>query len=194
MENTLPIQTIVFIAIGLAMDAFAVSVSRGFCITRAHLAHASVLGLTFGFFQALMPQIGWLLGRGLEKQITSYDHWVAFVLLVVIGGKMIFEAIKNAKSGCDCTKDTQPLTLRLLLTLGVATSIDALTIGVTFSFLKVDIIIPILIIGLITFVMSFVGVFIGKACGKLIGAKAELLGGLILIGVATEILYSHLGN
>ena len=193
MENALPIQTIILIAIGLAMDAFAVSVSRGFCITRAHLVHASVLGITFGFFQAIMPQIGWLLGRSFENQINSYDHWVAFVLLFIVGGKMIAEAIKDARNGCNCNqKEATPLTFRLLISLGIATSIDALAIGITFSFLKVNIIIPILIIGLITFLLSFAGVFIGKACGKFLGAKAELIGGLILIAVASEILYSHL--
>lgn len=178
----------ILIAIGLAMDAFAVSISSGLCIKRVKNRHAFKIAFSFGAFQAVMPALGWLAGRTLSSLVSSIDHWIAFLLLTIIGGKMIYEAQKEKED----KKMMNPLKPHILLALSVATSIDALAVGITFAFLNVTIITPVAIIGLITFILSFVGVHIGNRMGHFFEKKIEILGGLILIGIGLKILIQHL--
>lgn len=179
---------IILIAIGLAMDAFAVSITSGITIQCLRLRHAFRIALFFGLFQAIMPVIGWLAGMSLRNYVERYDHWLAFGLLVFIGGKMIYEAVwvREIEKKCD------PLNLVVLLGLAVATSIDALAVGVTFAFLKIKVFTPAVIIGVITFIISFSGVFIGNKVGGRLGSKMEVFGGIILIGIGVKILLQHL--
>ena len=180
--------TIFVIAIGLAMDCLAVSVSSGCAIRNLRIGHALQIALFFGFFQALMPIIGWLAGLTLRDLVMEVDHWMAFLLLGAIGSKMIYEAQKLdlEKKGRD------PLNLYVLFMLSVATSIDALAVGVTFAFLNVSILLVVLIIGLVTFVISLIGVFVGDCMGHFFEKKMEVIGGFLLIGIGTKILIEHL--
>jgi manganese efflux pump family protein len=180
--------SIVLIAIGLSMDAFAVSITSGITIECLRIKHAARIAFFFGAFQALMPILGWLAGIGLKQYVERFDHWIAFGLLVFIGSKMIYEAvwIREVEKKCN------PLNFMILLGLAVATSIDALAVGVTFAFLKVPIITPAIIIGVITFTISFCGVFIGNKVGDRLGSKMEIIGGLILIGIGIKILLQHI--
>lgn len=189
MSNFTQLWSIILISIGLAMDAFAVSITNGITIQCLKLKHAVKIAIFFGGFQALMPLIGWLAGIGLKQYVESFDHWIAFALLLFIGAKMIYEAIwiDEVEKKCD------PLNLVVLLGLAIATSIDAMAVGVTFAFLHIAIITPAIIIGLITFGLSLAGVFIGNRLGDRLGSKMEILGGIILIGMGTKILMSHLG-
>lgn len=182
------ILNILLISVGLGMDAFAVSVTSGAAIRRMHIRHALLIAGFFGAFQAIMPYIGWRLGGLAAGFIGEFDHWVAFGLLLIIGGKMIVEAI----FGDADEEPKDPLNLYVLFVLAIATSIDALAVGVTFSFLKVSIYAPILVIGLVTFGMSVTGTYIGNRLGHAFNEKAvEVLGGLILIGIGTKILVEH---
>ncbi len=181
-----------FMGIGLAMDAFAVSICKGLGMSKVNKKQAAVIGLFFGGFQALMPLIGWLLGRQFEQYITSIDHWVAFALLAFIGGKMIVEAIKCKEDVTVDQYDT-PLNIRDLFILAVATSIDALAVGITFAFLNYPIMEAISIIGVTTFVISICGVYVGNFFGNKYKNKAEFAGGLILNLLGIRILLSHLG-
>ena len=181
-----------FMGIGLAMDAFAVSICKGLGMTKVNKKQAAVIGLFFGGFQALMPLIGWLLGRQFEQYITSVDHWVAFVLLAFIGGKMIVEALGDKEDAVVDRYDI-PLNIRDLFVLAVATSIDALAVGITFAFLNYPIIEAIFIIGITTFIISICGVYVGNFFGNKYKNKAEFTGGLILILLGLRILLSHLG-
>lgn len=180
---------IVLISLGLAMDAFAVSITNGITIQCLRLKHAAKIAIFFGGFQALMPLLGWLAGIGLKQYVENFDHWIAFGLLLFIGAKMIYEAvwIDEVEKKCD------PLNVVVLLGLAVATSIDALAVGITFAFLKIGILTPALIIGVITFIISLCGVFIGNRLGDKLGSKMEVIGGIILIGIGTKILVQHLG-
>ena len=181
--------TIILIAVGLAMDAFAVSVSSGITIRRMRARHALLIALFFGAFQAVMPVLGWLIGASARTIVSSFDHWIAFGLLVSIGGKMIYDARKNKDNG---QAPFDPLNTWILLTLAVATSIDAFAVGISLSFLNVSIIRPVLVIGAITFAMSFVGAHIGNAFGHVFEKKLEILAGLVLIGIGCKILLEHL--
>jgi putative Mn2+ efflux pump MntP len=182
------IVTILFIAFGLAMDAFAVSIANGITIKQQRMNHALKLGFSFGSFQAFMPLIGWLAGLSLRDLIAGVDHWIAFGLLSLIGCKMIYESTK-IQSG---EKEADSLSLFVLFMLSVATSIDALAVGVSFAFLKISIITPIIVIGFVTFLLSFLGVFIGNKVGHFFENKIEILGGLILIAIGIKILVEHL--
>ena len=179
------------IGIGLSMDAFAVSVCKGLNMKKINKAHCAVIALFFGGFQALMPLAGWVLGRQFEQYITAIDHWIAFVLLGLIGGKMIAEARKEEEE--EVCKDESKLDLGELFLLAIATSIDALAVGITFAFLKVEILPAITIIGSTTFVLSAAGVFIGNIFGSRYKNKAELAGGIILVLIGCKILLEHLG-
>lgn len=179
------------IAVGLAMDAFAVSICKGLKMQRFNVRHAGVIALAFGGFQALMPVIGWFLGKQFESYITGIDHWIAFALLAVIGGKMAVESFKKEEE--DSSKENEKLDVKELLVLAVATSIDALAVGITFAFLQVSIVPAVSLIGVITFVLSAVGVFIGHKFGAKFKSKAELAGGIILILIGLKILLEHLG-
>jgi len=189
MCDILHLWSIILISLGLAMDAFAVSITNGITIQCLKLRHAVKIAVFFGGFQALMPLLGWLAGIGLKQYVESFDHWIAFALLSFIGTKMIYEAIwiKEVEKKCD------PLNLVVLLGLAIATSIDALAVGISFAFLHISIISPALIIGVITFVLSLAGVFIGNRIGDRLGSKMEVLGGIILIGMGIKILLSHTG-
>jgi putative Mn2+ efflux pump MntP len=182
------ILNIILIAFGLAMDAFAVSITSGLTIKNLRVKHAFRIALFFGLFQASMPLIGWLAGISLRDFIASIDHWVAFILLSCIGCKMIYESIRM-----DYTeRRTNPLNIYILLLLSIATSIDALAVGISFAILTISIVTPVIIIGVITFVLSFIGVFIGNKKGHFFEGKIEILGGIILIGIGIKILIEHL--
>lgn len=176
------------IAVGLSMDAFAVSVCKGLAMPKCTFKKAAIVGLWFGGFQALMPAIGYILGAQFQEAIASIDHWIAFVLLALIGGNMIHEALDNDEEEADASLDVKTMFL-----LAVATSIDALAIGITFAFLKVNIIPAICFIGIVTFIISFAGVKIGNVFGARYKNKAEIVGGVILILLGLKILLEHLG-
>ena len=176
------------IAVGLSMDAFAVSVCKGLAMPKCTFKKAAIVGLWFGGFQALMPAIGYILGAQFQEAIASIDHWIAFVLLALIGGNMIHEALDNDEEEADASLDVKTMFL-----LAVATSIDALAIGITFAFLKVNIIPAVCFIGIVTFIISFAGVKIGNVFGARYKNKAEIFGGVILILLGLKILLEHLG-
>jgi putative Mn2+ efflux pump MntP len=180
--------TIIVIALGLAMDAFAVSIVSGAAYKQLKIKHALRIALFFGGFQAIMPLIGYLAGLSIKTYIISYDHWVAFGLLSAVGGKMIYESFKIKTA----EENLNPSNILTLLVLSVATSIDALAIGITLSFLRVSLAAAVSIIGLVTFVLSYLGVFIGKRFGHFFENKIEAIGGLILIGLGLKILIEHL--
>jgi putative Mn2+ efflux pump MntP len=180
--------TVFFMAWGLSMDAVAVSLASGCAATRVTLGPALRMAFFFGFFQTLMPVLGWLAGLSFKTAIAGFDHWLAFALLLFIGVKMILEA---RRAGGSCPRAGLP-GLPILLGLAVATSIDALAVGLSLSLLAVDIITPVLIIGLVTFLLSLLGVLAGRRFGTLIAGKAEILGGLVLIAIGFRILTSHL--
>jgi putative Mn2+ efflux pump MntP len=180
--------TVFFIGIALSMDAFAVSISSGVTICKMHLRHALRIAAFFGAFQAFMPIAGWSVGRFAADYIVAFDHWVAFTLLALIGGKMSWDAIANKEKE---EERADPLNLYILLTLAFATSIDAAAVGISLSFLKVDIIQPSVIIGIITFIVSLVGTFIGCKFGDRFGSKIEIIGGLVLIGIGIKIVIEH---
>ncbi len=182
------IWELVAIAIALSMDAFAVSVCKGLSVKQVKLSHALTAGLYFGGFQAFMPLIGYLLGSQFESLITSIDHWIAFVLLGIIGVNMIREALGKEE---DELNDS--FAFKVMLPLAIATSIDALAVGVTFAFLNVDIVPAVLLIGATTFTFSAAGVKIGSLFGLRFKKKAELLGGIVLILIGVKILLEHLG-
>lgn len=176
------------LAVGLSMDAFAVSVCKGLAMQKIKWQQAVLVGIWFGGFQALMPLIGYLLGVGFESRIKAVDHWIAFVLLVLIGINMIREACSGEEE-----QETASLDVKTMFLLAVATSIDALAVGVTFAFLSVSIVPAVSFIGMTTFVISAAGVFIGHQFGARYKSKAEIVGGIILILIGTNILLEHLG-
>lgn len=176
------------LAVGLSMDAFAVSICKGLSIRALMPRHAVIVGLWFGAFQALMPLIGWLLGASFADKIAAVDHWIAFILLSLIGGNMIKEAL--GKDEEDCDPSLAPMTMLLL---AVATSIDALAVGVTFAFLRVEILPAIALIGVCTFIISAAGVKVGNVFGTRYKSKAELFGGVVLVLIGLKILLEHLG-
>lgn len=181
------------IGVGLSMDAFAVSICKGLGMKRLNMKQALVIGLFFGGFQALMPLIGWALGTQLADFITPIDHWIAFVLLVVIGGKMLLDAFRGGdEEEAGEPKDTS-LDFKELLMLAIATSIDALAVGITFAFLGVNIVCAIVIIGVTTFVLSVGGVAVGHAFGARYEKGATIAGGIVLILIGCKILLEHLG-
>ena len=182
---------LVLIAIGLSMDAFAVSLCKGLCMKKLNVKQGCVIALFFGGFQFGMPLIGWLLGKQFEKYITPVDHWIAFALLVYIGGKMIWEAVSDREVDA-CPVDSR-LNYRELLVMAVATSIDALAVGITFAFLQTPILPAVTEIGVITFILSLLGVLIGHRFGTRFKTKAEIGGGVVLILIGVKILLEHLG-
>lgn len=175
------------IAVGLSMDAFAISICKGLSVQKVSLRHAVCAGLWFGGFQALMPLLGWLLGVQFQAAIERFDHWIAFILLAILGVNMIREA-NGEEECCDCS-----LAWKIMLPMAVATSIDALAVGVTFAFLQVDIIPAVVFIGVTTFLLSALGVRLGSVFGKKYQTAAQILGGVILILMGLKILLEHLG-
>lgn len=181
---------IIFIALALAMDAFAVSIASGIAIKQLKIRHAFTIAGWFGSFQALMPLVGWLGGLKLKGVIGGVDHWVAFGLLCFIGCKMICESFKMGSA----EERISPLDVHVLFVLSIATSIDALTAGISFAMLEVSIVAPVLVIGLVTFLMSSVGVWIGNKFGHFFEKKIEIVGGILLIGVGIKILLDHISS
>ena len=179
---------VLMIGVGLSMDAFAAAVCKGLSMRKAELKNILIIGLFFGGFQALMPALGYLLGYQFRDKITAFDHWIAFILLGIIGANMI----KEACSG-DCEKEDDSLDIRTMFLLAVATSIDALAVGITFAFLDVHIIAAVSFIGVTTFIISAIGVKIGNVFGTKYKSKAEFAGGAILILLGVKILLEHLG-
>lgn len=186
------IWELLLLAAGLAMDAFAVAVCEGVGMKKFNWKRAFIIALFFGGFQALMPLIGWVLGTGFEKYITAFDHWIAFGLLVFLGIKMLVEGIRKKEEN-NCCREEDKLNLKQLFIMAVATSIDALAVGITFAFLQTEIISAISVIGALTFAISFSGVFIGSKAGTKFSNRAEIAGGVILILIGVKILLEHLG-
>lgn len=182
--------TLFIIAVGLSMDAFAVSICKGLAMQKVSLKKAGIVGLWFGGFQALMPLIGYLLGSQFERFITAIDHWIAFVLLSLIGISMIREALSK-KEDEECHDAS--LDVKTMLMLAIATSIDALAVGVTFAFLNVSIVPAVCFIGSTTLILSMIGVKVGNVFGTRYKSRAELAGGIILILMGIKILLEHLG-
>ena len=180
--------TIVIIAVGLAMDAFAVSIVSGAVYRQLKVKQTFRIAIFFGGFQAFMPLIGFLAGLSVKEYIADYGHWVAFGLLSTVGGKMIYESFKIKSA----QKNFNPSNILVLLVLSVATSIDALAIGVTLSFITSSIVTAVIIIGLVTFVLSYLGVCIGKKFGHFFENKIKAFGGLVLVGLGIKILFEHL--
>ena len=179
---------IVLIALGLAMDAFAVSITTGLALKEAKVNDALRMAVSFGLFQTIMPALGWWIGTGLRDFISGIDHWIAFGLLLLVGCKMIYEAI-TAKPH---KREMSSLNFYFILVLSIATSIDALAVGVSFALLGVSIILPIIVIGSITFLLSFFGFVAGSKFGRLLGKKVEIAGGIVLISIGIKILVDHL--
>lgn len=180
------------IAVGLSMDAFAVSVCKGLSVPAVKPKHMLLCGGWFGAFQALMPFIGFLLGTQFEHFITSVDHWIAFVLLALIGFNMLRESFKGGGDEASAEANAS-FDCKSMLTLAVATSIDALAVGITFAFLRVDIVPAVLTIGVATFLISALGVKIGSVFGTKYQTAAERFGGIVLILIGLKILLEHLG-
>lgn len=192
---------LLLVAIGLSMDAFAVAICRGLNMKKWNVTHSFIIALFFGAFQGIMPIIGWFLGSRFEQYITSVDHWLAFLLLSIIGVNMLKEASSN-KESCPCNDTVccqstnsvaTSLDLKELFLLAIATSIDALAVGITFAFLGIDIIRAATIISITTFLLSFAGVIIGNRFGSKYEKKATIAGGIILIIMGLKILMEHLG-
>ena len=184
----MPLWSLTLIAVGVSADAFAVSLGKGLHMRRLNLRNAIIIALTFGIFQAVMPFLGWLLGTQVSQFIYQVDHWIAFGLLAIVGGKMLWEAFHES----DTEKDSDTLRVRELLVLALATSIDALAVGISFAFLSVDIVPAVILIGVTTAVLSFIGVLIGHRAGIRFKKPAEIAGGLVLIVIGVKILLDHL--
>jgi len=181
--------SILLIGIGLSMDAFAIAITCGIIIKGLKVSHILKVGIFFGIAQAVMPLIGWIAGSSFSDYIIKVDHWIAFGLLTIIGGKMLLEASKDE---CE-TGGFDPLDNKSLLVLAIATSIDALAVGISFAFLQVNIYSAIAIIGIVTFIICTLGVILGKQCGCLFKSKAQFLGGAVLIFMGFKILNEHTG-
>lgn len=179
---------LIILAIGLSMDAFAVAICKGLSIKKLKLKDAAIVGLWFGAFQALMPVIGYILGMNLRVYIEAFDHWIAFILLLLLGSNMIKESLEKGDENVKAD-----LSFKTMLIMAIATSIDALAVGITFAFLGANIVFSASVIGIITFIISFAGVKIGNVFGAKYKSKAELAGGIILILIGVKILLEHLG-
>lgn len=180
------IISIIFIAVGLSMDAFAVAITSGIVIKENLVKNSIKISAYFGTFQAIMPLLGWIAGLKLADYVSQFDHWVAFGLLGLIGAKMIYESTNGKEDS-----EFNPLHNKVLFFLAIATSIDALAVGITFAFLQVPIVHSIILIGLITFAISFSGVLLGRKFGQVLKSKAELIGGLLLIIIGFKIVIEH---
>ena len=187
MKLNMGIVEITLLGIGLAMDAFAVSICKGLSMKKMNWKNTIIIALYFGIFQALMPVIGYFLGTTFEGLVTKFDHWIAFALLLAIGGSMIKEAFSKDEENKNDKVDFKTMSV-----LALATSIDALTVGITFAFFEVNVLLAVTIIGLITFIISIIGVKIGNRFGDKYQSKAELMGGIILILLGIKILLEHL--
>lgn len=179
---------LLLLSIGLAMDAFAVSICKGISMKKMNWKKAIIIGLYFGGFQALMPTMGYFLGSAFQTLITSIDHWITFILLGIIGGRMIKESFEENSENCN-----DDVSFKVMIVLAIATSIDALAVGITFSFLKVNIVLAVSLIGIITFSLAILGTKIGNRFGDKYESNAEFVGGTILLFLGGKILLEHLG-
>ncbi len=180
--------TIFLIAIGLSFDTFAVSITSGLTIKNIRFWQGVKIAITLAFFQALMPLIGWFFGKQIESLISNYDHWIAFGLLALLGFKMVYESLSNEKEN----SNFNPLDPLILIGMAIATSIDALVVGISFAFINMNIYWSILIIGTVTFIVAMIGMLFGKKVGGRLGKRMEIIGGFILVGIGLKILLSHL--
>ena len=178
---------IFLIGIGIAMDAFAVSICKGLSMKKINWKSAIIISLYFGIFQAIMPAIGYYLGSTFSSFVEKIDHWIAFILLVIVGGKMIKDSLDN-----ELENKNDDISFKTMVILSIATSIDALAIGITFAFFEINIVVAVSIIGFITFLLSILGVKIGNKFGDKFQNKAEVIGGVILILIGIKILFEHL--
>jgi manganese efflux pump family protein len=185
---TVDALTIIFIAVGLTMDAFAVSIANGMTITGNRRKSALYTATAFGGFQMIMPTIGYAVGLGFQGIISGFDHWIAFGLLAFIGGKMLYDGLKKEEE----KNVSNQLKLHTLLVLAVATSIDALMVGLSFAFLQTSLLLPVVVIGAVTFGLSFVGFYFGCGLGKRFGYRIKIVGGVVLIIIGLRILLEHL--
>ncbi len=182
------IVELVLISIGLSMDAFVVSIGKGISLNKIEKKNVLVIALFFGFFQGFMPLVGYMLGSTFSEYIVSFDHWIAFILLSLVGGNMLIEAFSDEDS-----EEKESFKVREIFILAIATSIDALAVGITLALIQdVEIITSVVIIGIITFTLSYIGVIFGKKIGTKFGKVAEIFGGLVLIGIGLKILIEHL--
>ena len=189
------VVTLLLLALGLSFDSFAVSVSSGLMLPGIRFCKACIIAFSLAFFQSMMPLLGWLAGLSVRDYLTEADHWIAFGLLAILGLKMVYESLKKEEE----RTNFNPLKPLVLLTMSLATSIDALIVGVSFAFIETPdtplwlaILLPVFIIGSITFIMSMLGILFGKKAGAKLGKRMEMLGGLILIGIGVKILAEHL--
>ncbi len=182
------VTELLLLSVGLAMDAFAVSICKGISMKKMNWKKAIIIGLYFGGFQALMPTIGFFLGSAFQSLITNIDHWIAFILLAIIGGGMIKESFEE-----DSENRNDDVSFKTMILLAIATSIDALAVGITFAFLNVNLILAVSLIGIITFIIAVLGTKIGNRFGDKYERKAEIVGGVILILLGLKILLEHLG-
>jgi len=180
--------TLFVLAIGLSFDSFAVSVSSGIIRNRILFFDASKIAFSLAFFQGTMPVIGWFLGRSINETIAEFDHWIAFSLLGLLGLRMIVNSLRDREE----TIILDPLRPAVLLTLSIATSIDALVVGISFAFFEINIIMAVLLIGGVTFIVSMLGILFGKKIGTRFGNRIEILGGVIMIAIGVKILLEHL--
>ena len=187
-EIKMELFEIIAIGVGLAMDAFAVSICKGLSMKKIDWKKAIIIALYFGIFQALMPVLGYFLGSAFSSFVQNVDHWIAFILLAIIGGNMIKDSTDD-----EVEKRNDKVDVKTMILLAIATSIDALAVGVTFAFFEVNLLLSISIIGIITFVLSFLGVIIGNKFGDKFQNRAELTGGIVLIIIGLKILLEHLG-
>ncbi len=185
------IWVVVIIAVGLSMDAFAVAVACSIALHPVSPGQVFRIAFHFGLFQALMPVLGWLLGHTMREYIMNWDHWIAFLLLAFIGGNAIYEALAESGKNGNASK-TDPTRGMMLLMYSVATSIDALAVGISLAMIKVNILFPCLIIGVVTAILSMVGMMAGSRIGARFGREMEIFGGVILIGIGLKILISHI--
>ena len=182
--------TLLFIAIGLAMDAFSVAITDGILLKKLKVGYAFKIAMFFGVFQFGMLFLGNLLGSTFAKYISACDHWVAFFLLIFIGGKMLYDAIRGDEK--EEKEEKNPIEIKTLTVLAIATSIDALAVGVPFAAMNINILYASSIVGIVAFAFSFAGDYIGNKCGNLFGNKSEIIGGIVLVGIGIKILVEHL--
>lgn len=181
------IITILLIAFGLSFDTFAVSVSSGLVLRKINFFNAMKIAFVLAFFQGTMPLIGWFIGSGVKKYMMTYDHWIAFILLSVLGIKMIYESFRSDEDH----PALNPMRFAVMVSMAIATSIDALVVGLSFAFFEVNIFITVFLIGLVTFIVSMLGILFGKKAGAQLGKRMEIVGGLILIVIGLKILIEH---
>jgi manganese efflux pump family protein len=181
------ILTILLIAFGLSFDTFAVSVSSGLILRKISFFNAMKIAFVLAFFQGLMPLIGWFIGSGVKKYMMAYDHWIAFILLASLGIKMIYESFRSEED----RQPPNPMRLAVMVSMAIATSIDALIVGLSFAFFEIRIIITVFLIGAVTFIVSMLGILFGKKAGAHLGPRMEIAGGLILIAIGLQIFIEH---